>query len=182
MKRIATFLLIFFVVEHKSSSQSVLPEGVFSVDLLEFFKTIEERSDPHWEPEEENLHLQGKLREIWEEDGEKIFMEFFKASGGRGFYYRGINQIHRDSVLHYYHNVLKVEEFDSLTHKIRTKHYEEEWLIEYHHGAKYSTYETYYFHKNGKETGYVEIFWNEDKFKSWYQNRYDKPKESKKIQ
>jgi hypothetical protein len=121
--------------------------------------------DRSWETQEDHSHLQGKLMEIWGPNGQKYFMGFYYAAGNGNGFNLNFNKIHKDSVISYYRNHLKLMEFDSITYKSRTTIRDDEWRE--WTGVSYSFGEFYSFWKNGERFAEISIGWEEKWFRSW---------------
>ena len=137
-----------------------------SQEIADFFAMIDASIDTSWYTRVDNTHLQGRVFEIFEPNGEELFREFVSITGGNGFAYKFLYDLPKDSVMSYYHNTLKHLDFDSVTYEKRVTEWDEvtaDWF-----GYKTSTRETYSFYKNGAEISYISISWNEKWFRSWY--------------
>ena len=167
MKKIVILLFLSVPGTGQIKAQKDFIDSLVQGDqsIAEFFAMIDASVDTSWYTRVDNTHLQGRLFEIFEPNGEELFREFVSISGGKGLAYATLD-LPKDSVMHYYHTTLKTLDFDSVTYEKRVTEWDEEAAVWFNY--KTSTRETYSFYKNGAEISYISISWNEKWFRSWY--------------
>lgn len=166
MKKIATFLFLTVLGTGQIKAQKDFVDSLVqgNQSIADFFAMIDASIDTSWYTRVDNTHLQGRLLEIFEPNGEELFREFVSITGGNGFGYATLD-LPKDSVMHYYHTRVKTLDFDSVTYEKQVTEWDEvtaDWI-----GYKTSTSETYSFYKEGVEISYILIGWDDKWFRGW---------------
>lgn len=167
MKKIAIFLFLIVLGTGQIKAQKDFVDSLVqgNQEIADFFAMIDASVDTSWYTRVDNTHLQGRLPEIFGPGGDQMFIQFVNATGGRAFKYEGSTEMPKDSVMSYYHNLLKTEDFDSIGYRTYSTTYDEDlagWL-----GHKYCTHETYSFYKKGKRIRDISIYWEEKSLRGW---------------
>jgi len=168
MKKISIFLFLTVLGTGQIKAQKDFVDSLVqgNQSIADFFAMIDASVDTSWYTRVDNTHLQGRLFEIFQPNGEELFREFVSITGGNGFSYIFSLDLPKDSVMYYYHNTLKTLDFDSVSYDIHVTEWDEvtaDWL-----GYKTSTGETYIFYKEGVEISYISAGWEDKWFRGWY--------------